>query len=82
MQHDNCQYTAEVDEELSRKDVEIHTLQETVQELQGTVAPGGREASSTKPTATVMTEARPERCGKAPPVEAFIGEEMSIYWDK
>jgi len=77
----NCQYVAEVDEELSSKDTEIHRLQESIQEMQIAVALGGHGSSSAVPTLTVTTESRPARCGKAPPVDPFTAEDAKTTLD-
>ena len=64
-------YVAEVDEELSRKDNEIHRLQEIIRELQ-TVASGGHGGSPTVLTTVGMTGTHPVHC-KAPPVDPVTG---------
>ena len=89
MWRENCRYVAEVDDELSGKDVEIQRLQEIIQELQAAATSGeGRmphaasipvTLSETRPVDTIET--RGARRGKAPPVDPFTGEDAETTLD-
>ena len=89
MWRENCRYVAEVDDELSRKDVEIHQLQETIQQLRATATSGGSGVPPAESTPVGSSEARPVdttgarlvRRGKAPPVDSFIGEDAETTLD-
>ena len=89
MWRENCRYVAEVDDELSRKDVEIQQLQEMIQELQTAATSGGGGMphaasipvipSETRPVGTTGT--RGARRGKAPPVDPSTGEDAETTLD-
>ena len=89
MWRENCRYITEVDDELSRNDVEIHRLQETIHELQAATTSGGGGTSHTASTPVTPSETRPvdttgtrvTRRGKAPPVDPFTGEDAETTLD-
>ena len=89
MWRENCRYVAEVDDELSRKDVEIQRLQEMIQELQAAATSEGDGMPHAASTLVTPSETRPVdttgtrvAChGKAPPVDSFTGKDAETTLD-
>ena len=79
MWRNNCQYVTEIDEELASKDTEIQRLQEQIQEMQAAALEGSR--SPVVPPIAIVSNTRPTRRGKAPPVDPFNGEDSETTLD-